>query len=168
MKVADYVTLSRVVLTPVVMACWVAPSSQWHWIGLVVFIVAGLTDFADGRLARYSAHTTRIGSYLDPLADKILVLGSSLALVSGGRLSMWIVFVILLRELAITGLRSVLPPGTTMAASYPAKWKTTAQLFALGASAVLIGWIPDLLWGVAIVLTVWTGGEYFYHYWPKN
>ncbi|WP_053958790.1 CDP-diacylglycerol--glycerol-3-phosphate 3-phosphatidyltransferase [Sulfobacillus thermosulfidooxidans] len=168
MNVADYVTLSRVVLTPVVIACWLEPSAQWHWFGLAIFIVAGLTDFIDGRLARHLTHTTRVGSYLDPLADKILVLGAGLALIATGRLSAWLLFIVLLRELAITGLRSVLPPGTTMAASYPAKWKTTSQLFALGASAVLGGWVADGFWAVAIILTIWTGWEYFYHYWPKN
>jgi CDP-diacylglycerol--glycerol-3-phosphate 3-phosphatidyltransferase len=149
------------------MICWNLGPTHWHWIGLIIFIVAALTDFADGRLARRAAQTTRLGAYLDPLADKILVLGASLALISQGRLSIWIVFILLLRELAIMGLRSVLPSDTTMAASYAAKWKTTAQLVALGASAVLSGWVPDALWAVAISLTIWTGGEYFYHYWPE-
>lgn len=168
MNAADYVTLSRVVMTPIVMVCWYQPAVKWHWIGLVIFILASVTDFVDGKVARYAAHTTKMGSYLDPLADKILVLGAGLALVATARLSGWLLFLILFRELAITGLRSILPVGTTMAASYPAKWKTTSQLFAIGSSAVLGGWISGTLWVVAAVLTIWTGAEYFYHYWPRS
>ncbi len=168
MNAADQVTLSRVVLTPAVVAMWLVPAPRWHWIGLAVFIVAGVTDFIDGRLARHASNTTRFGAYMDPLADKILVLGSGLALIASDRLSVWILFILLLRELAVTGLRSVLPPGTTMGASRVAKWKTTSQLFALGASAVLTGVVPDGLWVLALALTVWSGGEYFYHYWPRN
>ncbi len=167
MNLADQVTLSRVVLTPIVVAMWLNPQPQWHWIGLAVFIVAGLTDFVDGRLARRADHTTRFGAYMDPLADKILVLGSGLALVSTGRLSVWLLLILLFRELAVTGLRSVLPAGSTMAASRIAKWKTTVQMVAIGASAVLAGLLPDVLWAGAVALTLWSGGEYFYRYWPK-
>jgi CDP-diacylglycerol--glycerol-3-phosphate 3-phosphatidyltransferase len=102
-NLADQVTLSRVILTPIIVAMWLSSHAQWHWIGLAVFIIAGLTDFVDGRLARRADHTTRFGAYMDPLADKILVLGAALALVSTGRLSVWIVLIILLREFAVTG-----------------------------------------------------------------
>ncbi|POB11562.1 CDP-diacylglycerol--glycerol-3-phosphate 3-phosphatidyltransferase [Sulfobacillus sp. hq2] len=166
-NVADQVTLSRIILTPVVVALWLAHAPKWHWIGLVVFIIAGMTDFVDGRLARHASKTTHFGAYMDPLADKILVLGSGLALIASNRLSVWIVLILLLREFAITGLRSILPAGTTMGASAVAKWKTTGQLFALGASAVLTGMVPIVFWVVALTLTIWSGIEYFYRYWPR-
>lgn len=165
MNAADAVTIVRVLLTPVIMVLWKSGRPQWQWIGLAIFVLAGVTDFVDGRLARASHITTKLGAYLDPLADKILVLGAGLALVAGGRLSMWLLLVVLLRELAITGLRAVLKAGVHMPASVAAKWKTTAQLFALGSSSVLTGWLPAVLWAIAIALTVWTAWEYFRHHW---
>ncbi len=133
----------------------------------MLFIVAGFTDLFDGMIARRTHNTTKFGAYLDPLADKILVLGTGLALVFTHRLMMWILFVLLIRELAVTGLRSILPRDHYMPASYGAKWKTTVQLIALGASAVLTGIIPGILWSAALALTVWTGFEYFYQHWPR-
>ncbi|MDA8193185.1 MAG: CDP-diacylglycerol--glycerol-3-phosphate 3-phosphatidyltransferase [Thermaerobacter sp.] len=165
MTLADFVTLLRVGLTPAVMLLWQSPNLSIRWLGVILFTVAGLTDFIDGRIARASRTATKLGAYLDPLADKILVLGAGLALVAHHLLSFWLVFVILLRELSITGLRSVLRADVHMPASPVAKWKTTAQLVSLGASAVLRGWIPAVLWTVAIVLTIWTAVEYFRSHW---
>ncbi|MCY0880476.1 MAG: CDP-diacylglycerol--glycerol-3-phosphate 3-phosphatidyltransferase [Firmicutes bacterium] len=168
MTYADALSASRIVLAPAIMACFMSPSESWRIIGLVLFIIAGLTDYADGKLARRAGKTTRLGAYLDPLADKVLVLGAGIALAAAGRLSVWIVFVVLIRELAITGLRSVLPANVHMPASLLAKWKTTGQLVALGASAVLTGWLPDGLWAIALALTIWTGIQYFIWHWPQK
>jgi CDP-diacylglycerol--glycerol-3-phosphate 3-phosphatidyltransferase len=154
-------------LAPVVAAFWLSASSSLRWWGLGVFVVAGFTDLFDGIVARHTKHTTQFGAYLDPLADKILVLGTGLALVSAHRLAVWILFLILIRELAVTGLRSILPRDQYMPASYAAKWKTTVQLIALGASSVLVGMIPDIFWALALALTLWTGFEYFYQHWPR-
>lgn len=165
MTAADFLTILRVGLTPLIMILWVSPSPSLRWLGLALFVIAGMTDFFDGMVARRSHRTTKLGSYLDPLADKILVLGTGLALVAAHRLDLWLIFVVLLRELAITGLRSVLQSGTHMPASYAAKWKTTGQLFALGASSVLTGWVPAVFWTIAVILTVWTAVEYFAQHW---
>lgn len=167
MNPADGLTSLRVVLTPVVMVLWASSRLSAHWIGLMLFVVAGLTDFFDGKLARRSTPTV-FGAYLDPLADKILVMGAASMLVATHHLSVWLLFVILVRELSITGLRSVLPHDKKLPASYLAKWKTTGQLFAVGSSSVMHGWIPDILWAIAIFLTVWTAGEYFWQHWPRK
>lgn len=165
MRLADWFTLARVVLTPLVAALWLTPRVSWHWIGLGCFVVAGLTDFADGRIARHRQETSKFGSYVDPLADKILVLVCAAVLVFDHRLSVWWYVVVLTRELAVSTLRSVLKPGASMPASGLAKWKTISQLFAIGAASVLTGVLP---WGLVVLsglLTVWTGIEYIRGYW---
>ncbi len=165
-KLADWLTLSRVLLTPVIAAMWLSPALAWHWAGVAVFVVAGLTDVADGRIARYLNQTSRFGAYVDPLADKLLVLVTAAALVFDHRLAVWWLAVVVARELAVTTLRSVLKPGVSMPARPLAKWKTLVQLFAVGAASVLSGWVPLTLLIVSAVLTVWTGGEYIRDYWP--
>jgi CDP-diacylglycerol--glycerol-3-phosphate 3-phosphatidyltransferase len=151
----------------VVLILWLSPHESVRWWGVALFVVAGFTDYFDGMVARTTHRTTAVGAYLDPLADKILVLGTGLALVSTHRLAVIVLFILLLRELSITGLRSVLPKDHHMPASPAAKWKTTAQMIALGASSVLSGPVPWGLWIIALGLTLWTGFEYFYQHWPR-
>lgn len=158
---ADVLTWARVGATPLVMGLWLQPGEGARWAGTALFIAAGLTDWLDGRLARRSGLTSPVGTYLDPVADKILVLGGALAQVAGHQLSLWWAFGILVRELAVTGLRAVLPPGQTLPASQAAKWKTTWQMAALAATAVSRGAWTWGLWGVAMVLTLGTGVQYF-------
>ncbi len=146
---------------------WLNPHESVRWLGVLLFVIAGFTDYFDGIVARNTHHTTQVGAYLDPLADKILVLGTGLALVSIHRLAAAVLFIVLVRELSVTGLRSVLPKDQHMPASPAAKWKTTVQMIALGASSVLSGPVPWVLWIAAISLTLWTGFEYFYQHWPR-
>jgi CDP-diacylglycerol--glycerol-3-phosphate 3-phosphatidyltransferase len=167
LKAADWLTLSRVLLTPVIVWLWIGHSLAAHWIGLALFIVAGLTDVADGRVARHLKETSRFGSYVDPLADKLLVLGAGAALVYAHRAFLWWFLLVLARELAVTTLRSVLKPGSSMPASRTAKFKTSSQLFAVGAAAVFIGPIPLGLAIISAILTVWSGSEYVVHFWSQ-
>lgn len=167
LKVADWLTFSRVILTPIVAWLWLDHSQNMYWIGLIFFIVAGLTDILDGRIARHLKQTSRFGSYVDPFADKMLVLGAGIVLVFDHRLYVWWFLVVLARELAVTTLRSVLKPGAQMPASRLAKWKTLAQMFAVGAAAVFSGGIPLALAVLSAALTVWTGIEYVVHFWPS-
>lgn len=164
-KVADYFTFSRVLFTPLIVFLWLPASLAVHWIGVGVFIVAGLTDVADGRIARHLKQTSRFGSYVDPLADKLLVLATAAVLVYDHRVSVWWFIVVLARELAVTTLRSVLKPGTVMAASRTAKWKTLSQLFAIGAASVFTGFVPLGLVILSGVLTIWSGAEYVVRFW---
>lgn len=163
---ADGLTFSRVLLTPLIAWLWLARPLAWHWIGLWLFVAAGLTDAADGRIARHLKQTSRFGSYVDPFADKLLVLGSATVLVFDHRLQVWWFLVVLARELAVSTLRSVLKPGSEMPASRVAKGKTLTQMVTVGAAAVLTGSVPL---GFAILsagLTVWTGVEYVVKFWP--
>ncbi len=166
LKTADWLTVSRVILTPIIAWLWIAAPLTLHWLGLWIFIAAGLTDAADGRIARHFKQTTRFGSYMDPFADKILVLGTAAVLVYDHRLAVWWFFLVLARELSVTTLRSVLKPGVSMPAVRAAKWKTLTQLFAVGAAAVLSGLLPLGLAVLSAVLTVWTGIEYIRRFWP--
>lgn len=165
LKLADALTFSRVVLTPIIAWLWLGHSLRVHWIGLGLFVVAGLTDIADGRIARHLGQTTRFGSYVDPFADKMLVLAAGAVLVFDHRLSVWWFVVVLARELAVTTLRSVLTPGSEMPASATAKWKTVSQLFTIGAAAVLSGSVPIALMILSGLLTIWTGAEYLVRFW---
>lgn len=158
---ADVLTWARVGATPLVMGLWLSPGEGARWAGTALFVAAGLTDWLDGRLARRSGLTSAVGTYLDPVADKILVLGGALAQVAAHQLSPWWAFGILVRELAVTGLRAVLPPGRTLPASPAAKWKTTWQMAALASTAVSREAWTFGLWAVAMLLTLGTGAQYF-------
>jgi CDP-diacylglycerol--glycerol-3-phosphate 3-phosphatidyltransferase len=109
MSIPNLLAIARLLLTPVAMALILAgPDNQAMRVwATVVFVIAAVTDFADGYLARRWQLTSTLGAFLDTVADKILVTGALLALVEIGTVSTWIAFVIIAREIAIMGLRSV-------------------------------------------------------------
>lgn len=155
----------RIVATPVVMALVLGHS--WTAAALV-FAVSASTDWFDGRLARRWRVTSRIGSFLDTTADKLMVTGALVALVAVGRASPWLAFVIVGRELSLLGLRSaVAAQGLHLEPSMLGKWKATVQFVALTlvilrphvriAGAFLDQW----LLAVAALVTVWSGIDYF-------
>lgn len=127
-------TLTRIVLTPVVMALVVVrPEQRSAWnLAAALFAVAAATDFVDGRLARRWGVTTTLGSFLDTTADKLLVSGVLIALVAVGRASPWVVAIIIGRELLILGLRGLVATGgTVMPPSLWGKLKTNVQVVAI-------------------------------------
>ena len=125
-----------------------------------VFVVAALTDSFDGYIARRHRLVTTLGKFIDPLADKVLVIAAMIALVELHRIPAWIVLVIITREFVVTGLRLVAAAeGVVIAASRGGKIKTVFQIAAL---TMLILKIPGgmvLMW-IAMALTVWSGMEY--------
>lgn len=129
-------------------------------IAAAVFIIASLTDAFDGYIARKYKLVTTLGKFIDPLADKVLVIAAMLALIELGRLPAWIVMVIITREFIVTGLRLVAAAeGVVIAASKGGKLKTVCQIIAL---IMLILNIPGgmiLMW-IAMILTVWSGMDY--------
>ena len=138
------ITYLRIALTPVVMALVLArePAS---WVALtasLLFAFAAATDFFDGRLARRWKQTSTLGSFLDTAADKLLVSGVLLSLVAVGRVSAWIAFVIVGRELLIMGLRGAVSAsdGIVMTPSMWGKWKATVQFVAITFAI----WRPDV------------------------
>ncbi len=173
----NLLTLSRIAAIPglVLLVAWRTPAMDFA--ACVLFSLAAVTDYFDGKLARGRRQISDVGRMLDPIADKLLV-GATLMLLAGqGRLSSWGLYpaiIILLREILVSGLREYLAglrvglPVTVLA-----KWKTGVQMGALGTllagddSAVLlhlnflpVGWIGEAMLTAAACLTLWTGWDY--------
>lgn len=129
-----------------------------------LFVLAGLTDFFDGFIARVWDEKTKLGSILDPLADKMLTLAAFLGLMSTATASAWAIFIILTREFFITGLRVVaVSDGKQVAAKWSGKLKTTVQLIAIGFLIMHWPFAEILLWA-AVAVTVYSGFEYAKEY----
>jgi CDP-diacylglycerol---glycerol-3-phosphate 3-phosphatidyltransferase len=123
------ITLSRLVLTAVFVAGSAFESTAGHWIALVSFVIAAISDFVDGWLARKMGLVTPMGKLLDPLADKILVGAAFVYLSAEGLCPVWITVMILAREFLVTGLRQIaVEAGVVLAADNLGKWKTGLQL----------------------------------------
>jgi CDP-diacylglycerol--glycerol-3-phosphate 3-phosphatidyltransferase len=123
------ITLSRLVLTAVFVAGASFASTAGHWIALVSFVIAAISDFLDGYLARKMGLVTPMGKLLDPLADKVLVCSAFVYLSAQGLCPVWVTVLILAREFLVTGLRQIaVEAGHVMAADRLGKWKTGLQL----------------------------------------
>jgi CDP-diacylglycerol--glycerol-3-phosphate 3-phosphatidyltransferase len=158
-------TSIRILAMPVVMALVLSHSYN---AAAIVFLAASSTDWLDGRLARRWHVTSRLGSFLDTTADKLLVSGVLVALVAVDRASPWLAMAIIGRELTLLGLRAaVAAQGSHIEPSMLGKWKATVQFVALG----LVMLRPDVSFGgalldqwalaVAAIVTVWSGIDYF-------
>ena len=137
------------------------PGLSWgDMLAAFVFIVASLTDAFDGYIARKYKLVTTLGKFIDPLADKVLVIAAMLALIELGRLPAWIVMVIITREFIVTGVRLVAEAeGVVIAASKGGKLKTCCQIAALIMLILNIPYGMAVMW-VAMILTVWSGMDY--------
>ncbi len=139
--------------------------SSWHpsWLDYfagLIFIIASVTDFFDGYIARSWNQMTKLGAILDPLADKMLVLAGFLGLLAIDRVSAFAVFLILSREFFITGLRVIaVGEGKNVASTFSGKIKTVVQMIAIG--FLIMNWPfgAELLW-FAVILTLYSGYEY--------
>lgn len=152
--------MSRIAAIPLFVMAMLIPTG-WEgqkWLALAIFILASLTDLADGKIARARGLVTNFGKFMDPLADKLLVCSALICLVSQQRLAAWIVIVIIAREFIISGFRLVAADaGVVIAASMWGKVKTTFQMAMV---ILLIADIPALeivtqiaVWG-ALILTI--------------
>ena len=138
--------------------------SWLNYFAALIFVIASVTDFFDGYIARSWDQKTKLGAILDPLADKMLILAAFLGLMMLGRASAWAVYLILVREFFITGFRVVMASdGVEVAASMAGKVKTVSQMFAVG--FLLMSWPGGklLLW-IAVALTLYSGFEYIFAY----
>lgn len=135
-----------------------------NYFAALIFVIASVTDFFDGYIARCWDQKTKLGAILDPLADKMLILAAFLGLMMLGRASAWAVYLILVREFFITGFRVVMASdGVEVAASMAGKVKTVSQMFAVG--FLLMSWPGgELLLWIAVVLTLYSGFEYIFAY----
>lgn len=177
MNLALQLTLFRVVLIPLFLLIYFIPFPGNNWVAFAVFVVASVTDFFDGWIARSFNQETTLGAFLDPVADKILIsviLISVLTKHSDGLLGLYLMIctiIIIGRELLISALREFMAQRqvrNAVAVKFIGKVKTTAQIFALGFLIVYehAGWIPTweigyLLLGLASFLTVWSMMDYF-------
>ena len=135
-----------------------------NYFAALIFVIASVTDFFDGYIARSWDQKTKLGAILDPLADKMLILAAFLGLMMLGRASAWAVYLILIREFFITGFRVVMASdGVEVAASMAGKVKTVSQMFAVG--FLLMSWPGgELLLWIAVTLTLYSGFEYIFAY----
>jgi CDP-diacylglycerol---glycerol-3-phosphate 3-phosphatidyltransferase len=167
LNLPNLITLFRILLVPLLVVILLTEVNGKDVLALAVFLVAALTDFLDGFLARRRRQITRLGKLLDPAADKILTSAAFISLVGLDRAPAWIVVVIVAREFAVSTLRSLAAAqNVVVAASFSGKLKTVTQIVAISVAigADLLGsWSrlhPLALW-VALVVTVYSGVEYF-------
>jgi CDP-diacylglycerol--glycerol-3-phosphate 3-phosphatidyltransferase len=164
LNLPNVLTVLRIMLVPVVVVALLGNTPSGDVLAAVVFALASLTDFIDGYLARTRDSITTFGKLMDPLADKLLIVGALLSLVSLHRLEGWVAMVIIARELAVTMLRmNATQSGVAMGASMFGKIKTCVQIAAILAVIAVPGsplWVSLLVY-LMVAITVLSGLDYF-------
>ncbi|MBW1667610.1 MAG: CDP-diacylglycerol--glycerol-3-phosphate 3-phosphatidyltransferase [Deltaproteobacteria bacterium] len=173
-------TLFRLACIPAVLICLYFPGKLGSFLAALFFGTAFVTDLLDGFFARRRGDVTKLGKFLDPMADKILVSVTMIMLIPLGRIPAWIVMLIVAREMAVTGLRGIaVMEGTVMQASSLGKYKTFFQSLAtaflclhykyIGLNFHKVGMV--LLWA-ALIFTLWSAWAYFKEFYrvllPRN
>ena len=173
MTPSNIITMARICLVPVFVAAIISPWPEWigfeeldvwkSWIAAAIFVVISCTDWLDGYLARKRNEVTDFGKFMDPLADKCLVMAALCWFVEEGTFAAWVLAVVLLREFAVSGMRLVaVEKGRVIAAGWSGKVKTASTMVCI--CLILFG-IPQVLnyvcQGVILVTTVYSGIEYF-------
>ena len=165
LNVPNVLTLLRIVAVPVLVVVLLGAIPGGDAVAAAVFALAALTDGLDGYIARSQGSVTTFGKLMDPLADKLLIVAALISLVSLDRLQAWVAMVIIARELAVTGLRSLAAErGVVIAASWMGKVKTGLQVAAVFALIVVNpapAWV-DVLVYLAVAATVISGVDYFF------
>lgn len=171
MTLASKITLIRVVLIPAYLATMYLSGGQaglWMYISLAIFIVASLTDYVDGYIARHYNQVTDFGKFLDPLADKLLVIAAMSMFCEWGTFPAWALMIVLTREFAVSGLRMVAgPKGKVIAAGWSGKVKTFSTMVGLCVMMAFpqVGWISLAVMIVIVATTLYSGVEYFIQNW---
>lgn len=181
LNLPNKLTVLRIFLIPVFIIVAVVPM-DWgtinalhttlpvtQLVAAVIFAVASITDWLDGKIARSQGLVTNFGKFADPLADKMLVMTAFIVLVGQGKAASWIIAIIVCRELAVTGLRLLLvEDGEVMAAAWPGKIKTATQMLAI--IFLLINNLPfsaigfpfdQIMLYICLIFTVYSGVDYF-------
>ncbi len=173
LNLPNFLATFRILLAPLMLWFMIDQSNPlfdgWHttWLDYfagLIFVIASITDFFDGYIARSWNQMTKLGGILDPLADKMLMLAGFIGLIVLDRASAFAVFLILSREFFITGLRVVaVSEGKEVASTMAGKIKTVVQMIAIG--FLLMNWpfATALLW-IAVALTLYSGYEYIRNY----
>lgn len=162
MTTANKLTLLRIALIPVFLGVLYAGFPGARYWALAVFIIASLTDFLDGYIARHYNQITNFGKFMDPLADKVLVMAAMCWFVECGQMPGWVLATVLLREFSVSGMRLVaVEQGKVIAAAWSGKVKTFATMICL---CLMMLDIPETLniicIGIILVTTLYSGIEY--------
>ena len=162
MTTANKITIFRVVMIPVFLVLAYADQPVWAF---AVFALASLSDMLDGYIARHYHQITNFGKFMDPLADKVLVLAAMCFFVERGFMPGWAVALVLLREFAVSGMRLIaVEQGRVIAAAWSGKIKTAVTMVGLAAMLLFSSypWVNTLVTALIVITTVWSGVEYFY------
>ena len=162
MTTANKITIFRVVMIPVFLVLAYADRPVWAF---AVFALASLSDMLDGYIARHYNQITNFGKFMDPLADKALVLAAMCFFVERGLMPGWAVAIVLLREFAVSGMRLIaVEQGRVIAAAWSGKIKTAVTMVGLAAMLLFSSypWVNTLASALIVITTVWSGVEYFY------
>ena len=171
MTTASKITLVRVAMIPVfVVTMYLSGgvSGPWMYTSLALFIIASLTDFVDGYVARHYNQVSDFGKFLDPLADKLLVIAAMCIFCEWGKFPAWALIIVLTREFAVTGLRLVaVQKGNVIAAGWSGKVKTASTMVGLCVmmalpQAEILGTVVMV---VIVATTLYSGVEYFVQNW---
>ena len=171
MTLASKITMVRVVMIPAYMVTMYLSQGEmnlWMCLSLAIFIIASLTDFLDGYIARHYNQTTDFGKFLDPLADKLLTIAAMTVFCEWGKFPAWAVMIVLAREFAVSGLRMVASQkGTVIAAGWSGKVKTASTMVGLCVMMAFpgIGWISTIVMYMIVATTLYSGVEYFIQNW---
>ena len=171
MTTASKITLVRVAMIPAFMVTMYLSKGQagaWMWVSLALFVIASLTDYVDGYIARKYNQVSDFGKFLDPLADKLLVISAMAMYCEWGSFPAWALMVVLAREFGVSGLRMVAAgKGNVIAAGWSGKVKTFSTMIGLCLMMAfpgveILSWI--VLW-VIVITTLYSGAEYFIKNW---
>ena len=171
MTTASKITMVRVAMIPAFMVTMYLSGGKaglWMYISLAIFMVASLTDFIDGYIARHYNQTTDFGKFLDPLADKLLTIAAMTMFCEWGVFPAWALMIVLTREFAVTGLRLVaVGKGKVIAAGWSGKVKTASTMIGLCVWMAFPGipFVGTLVTAVIVITTVYSGIEYFIQNW---
>jgi CDP-diacylglycerol--glycerol-3-phosphate 3-phosphatidyltransferase len=160
---ASKITIVRVLLIPAVIVLMYL-DFEWHmYCALALFVIASVSDFVDGYIARHYHQVTNFGKFLDPLADKLLVISVMLVFVDMELFPAWAAIIVVARELAVTGLRLVaVEGGKVIAAAWSGKVKTASTMVCFILLMLPVpDWTVTACWAVVLATTVYSGVEYF-------
>ena len=161
---ANYLTIARVVMIPIFLVLMYLNFPGSHYWALAVYVIACLTDLADGYIARHYKQVSDFGKFMDPLADKCLVMAALCCFVEQGSMAAWILAVVLVREFAVSGMRMVaVEKGRVIAAGWSGKVKTASTMVCI--CLILFGMPPvvnTVCQWIILLTTVYSGVEYFW------
>ena len=163
MNTANKLTLLRIAMIPFFLGVLYMDIPAANYVALAIFILASLTDLLDGYVARHYNQITDFGKFMDPLADKMLVVAAMLWFVEIGQMPGWALLIVIVREFAVSGLRMVASDkGRVIAAGWSGKVKTAATMICIALMFLPISvWINSICVAVIVLTTIYSGVEYF-------